>query len=197
MWEKQDNYITCNYLRLTDLKWQPQPVTISVNSCWLDHSNKYLQLQDICMYCMETGHWWADSDYPLLKNHTDLSQSPESFRILLSPTSLFSRALHFTTITDFITFHRFWKMGALLLSPGNSLIPLPQVNACWNKQTRNWGMLHTIWMWGVKAWWEEGEYWQAQNNSRAFCQEFVLSRLSWTPAVLYGRGRGTFRHETL
>lgn len=77
VWDKQGNYITSNYLRLTDLKLQPQPVTISVNSFWLDHSNNYLQ--DVCMYCMGTGHWWASSDHPLLKNHTDLPEWPESF----------------------------------------------------------------------------------------------------------------------
>lgn len=56
-----------------DVRLPPQSVTTSVHSFRLEAIRTtaiiYLQLQVICTRCMETGHWWADSDHPLLKNH--------------------------------------------------------------------------------------------------------------------------------
>lgn len=75
---------------------------------------------------METGHWWADADHPLLKRH---------FKMAPTPPHTFYDYHRLQFLFWHATFHRdqwFWKVGGPPPSPGNSSIPFASiVNACW------------------------------------------------------------------
>lgn len=124
-----------------NVRLQPQPVTTSVNSLRLEAFRTtaiiYLQLQVICT---ETGHWWADSDHPLLEKH--FKKSPTAFQnnfisdLLTFQNPPFYDYHRLQILFLHATFQRCNRKGSVISSPGNSWIPLPLVNACWYKKKK-------------------------------------------------------------